>query len=429
MTRSHFHLLGTLFALLWSQPSQAQSTTLTYQGQLKSLMGEAVNASYPMSFRLYETPDADDAVWNEDYDGVDVIGGLFTVQLGSVNPFPEDLGERPTLYLGVRINERPEMEPRLRVSTALRATWARLAEEAKDVRDRDIHPSSVSIGNFLVINERGQWVGDPTGLIGPQGAPGPMLDLELDSDMDGHSDVREAVAGTDPRDPEDWPDEQYQDAGPDIIVGPAGVAGPQGLIGPEGPQGPPGFQGPEGPRGERGIAGPPGVNGDAGPAGVQGPQGPQGPPGRGFGPTTVIERSGQIGLGNSHITLSTAARGRRAPVLIGSPTYWFHAIDTGRYWLCTLQLPALSWNRGLVDFGFFPAVIPGVNGSPTLAGGKSLAPPTNLSTIISQSMDLRTIRSLTQAELRTQGELRIRQAASANSSSTTRGLTFTWIVP
>ena len=45
------------------------------------------------------------------------------------------------------------------------------AEFAKNVVG-DITPNSVSIGNQLVINERGEWVGAPTGLRGPAGPPG-----------------------------------------------------------------------------------------------------------------------------------------------------------------------------------------------------------------------------------------------------------------
>ena len=69
----------------------------------------------------------------------------------------------------------------MKVSTALRAQWARTAEHAKDVRDEDIHPATVSIGDTEVINAEGQWVGDPTGLIGPQGpagADGPLVVME-----------------------------------------------------------------------------------------------------------------------------------------------------------------------------------------------------------------------------------------------------------
>ena len=43
----------------------------------------------------------------------------------------------------------PEMAPRVKVSTVLRAKWA---AHAKDVRGEDIHPNSVSINDTEVIN-------------------------------------------------------------------------------------------------------------------------------------------------------------------------------------------------------------------------------------------------------------------------------------
>jgi collagen triple helix repeat protein len=76
---------------------------------------------------------------------------------------------------------------------------------------------NVTVGTRRVINTLGQWVGDPTGLVGP--------------------------------------------------------TGPQGPIGPSGPTGPQGIQGPTGPQGLRGATGP------AGPVGATGPSGPAGPPG------------------------------------------------------------------------------------------------------------------------------------------------------
>ena len=86
---------------------------------------------------------------------------------------------------------------------------------------------AVAINGTTIINASGQWVGSPTGLVGPQG--------------------------------------------------PAGPAGPQGLQGSQGATGATGAQGPIGPTGPAGPQGPTGLQGVAGPAGPTGPQGPTGP--------------------------------------------------------------------------------------------------------------------------------------------------------
>ena len=89
---------------------------------------------------------------------MEVLDGSFTVELGSVTPFGADLAANPSLYLGVSVNGAPEMLPRMKGPTAMRARWA---AHAKDVRGEDIHPASVSIGETEVINADGEWVETP----------------------------------------------------------------------------------------------------------------------------------------------------------------------------------------------------------------------------------------------------------------------------
>ena len=53
------------------------------------------------------------------------------------------------------IGNDPELSPRAPIQSVPYALFA------GDVNG-DIHPSTVSIGNMEVINENGQWVGNPT---------------------------------------------------------------------------------------------------------------------------------------------------------------------------------------------------------------------------------------------------------------------------
>ena len=106
---------------------------------------------------------------------------------------------------------------------------------------------ALKFAGFSVIDKSGKWVGDPTGLVGPQGLKG---------------------------------DTGAQ--GPKGDTGPMGPQGPQGDIGPIGPQGLKGDTGPvgpQGPQGDIGPTGPQGIKGDTGPVGPQGPQGDTGPAG------------------------------------------------------------------------------------------------------------------------------------------------------
>jgi hypothetical protein len=97
---------------------------------------------------------------------------------------------------------------------------------------------SFRFAGISVIDKSGKWIGDPTGLVGPQGPKG--------------------------------------DTGPQGLKGDTGAQGPQGEAGAQGPKG---DTGPQGPQGDTGLQGPQGEAGLQGPKGDTGPQGPQGAPG------------------------------------------------------------------------------------------------------------------------------------------------------
>ena len=219
-----------IWVCLVGLPVFAQET-MSYQGNLLNAARQPVSASYPMTFRLYTMPNGGDAVWTEQYQDIAVVDGVFTVDLGGQTPFSSQLATNPSLYLGVSVNDAEEMSPRMKVSAALRARWA---AHAKDVRGEHIHPATVSIAERLVINEDAQWVGDPTGLRGPEGPMGPIgpmgpqgnigpagppMDLDADQDMDGFPDWVEVVAGSDPTDDASRPAATGANGVPDALVG------------------------------------------------------------------------------------------------------------------------------------------------------------------------------------------------------------------
>ena len=202
-------------------------TTLPFQGRLTQQGGGVVNGTVAMTFRIYASATGGNPAWQESYTTIGVNKGLFDAALGSVTGFSSTLFSGKTLYLSVQVGNDPEMQPRLPITSQ---AYAQLAREATDVRDRDIHPKSVTIGTTPVIDRTGKWVGSPTGLRGPTGPIGP----------------------TGPR-------------------GLTGASGPQGGTGPRGPQG---ATGPRGPTGLRGVTG---ATGPIGPRGWQGPKGDTGP--------------------------------------------------------------------------------------------------------------------------------------------------------
>ncbi|GEM_PF-1294439 len=222
---------GFALLLATSSPLLAQTTTvpatLPFQGRLTLQSGGNVHGAVKLTFWLYRTATGGTAVWSEVQSSVAVNQGLFKTELGKVMAFPANLFDGRTLYLGIQVGADPEMSPRLVLTSQ---AYAKLAENAKDVKGANIHPSSVWIGTTKVIDSTGKWVGSPTGLrgpTGPQGKPGP--------------------------------------AGPQGPTGPRGLQGPRGATGPRGPTGPQGKPGPTGPTGPQGPTGPTGPRGPAGP--------------------------------------------------------------------------------------------------------------------------------------------------------------------
>jgi len=119
--------------------------------------------------------------------------------------------------------------------------------------------NNLRVGGNLVIDPSGQWVGDPTGLVGPIGPQGP-------AGVDGVDGVTGPQGPVGPSGPQ----------GPAGADGADGAMGLQGEVGPMGPQGFPGLDGADGAPGSQGDIGPAGPQGPAGMNGVDGATGPQG---------------------------------------------------------------------------------------------------------------------------------------------------------
>ena len=180
--------------------------TLNHQGRLYDSSGVPVTGSKTITFTIYANQDdpANAYLWKETHT-VTFDNGHFAVSVGSITPFGATLFDGSERFLGITVLGDVEMSPRSSIASV---PYALVAGDVIG----DIAPMSVSIPGFgEVINSSGQWVGDPTGLVGPIGPQGPMG-----------------------------------------LQGSSGPQGPQGNTGPTGPQGIPGAQGPVGPIGPQG---------------------------------------------------------------------------------------------------------------------------------------------------------------------------------
>ena len=128
--------------LAWSPRAAAQSEAIVhYQGVLTDLADRPLTRATPMSFRLYTEPEGGNPTWEELHGSVDVVDGVFTVGLGSIKPLTAEVLGAQVTYLEVAVDGEP-LDPRQPLGAVGRAL---IADQAHDVRGRDIHPRSVSI--------------------------------------------------------------------------------------------------------------------------------------------------------------------------------------------------------------------------------------------------------------------------------------------
>jgi hypothetical protein len=151
-----------LAALAAPAVASAVPGTLMHQGRLFDDGGAPVDATFDVTFSLYAQPADTEPLWEETHT-ITFEQGFFSVALGADKSLVDVLNGE-VRYLGIKVGEDAEMTPRSAVQSV---PYALIANDVTG----DIHPASVSIPGFgLVIDENGQWVGDPTGAPRTHGA-------------------------------------------------------------------------------------------------------------------------------------------------------------------------------------------------------------------------------------------------------------------
>ncbi len=117
--------------------AQAQAPQqFSFQGKLTDSAGDPLaSGTYNITFSLYDAVNAGAASWDE-AQGVTVKDGLFSVQLGDINPITIPF-DKP-YWLGVKVESNPEMAPR----TPLMSTPYSL--HASSVADNSVTASKIA---------------------------------------------------------------------------------------------------------------------------------------------------------------------------------------------------------------------------------------------------------------------------------------------
>ncbi|GEM_PF-1720592 len=148
--------MAAVLIFLWASSLTAQvPPLLNYQGHL-AVGDTALTGGFKLVFSVYPAPTGGSPLWTETQT-VAVTDGLFSVLLGGVVPIPQTLFAEAERYLGVKVENDPELVPRQRIVSV---GYAFRAGAADDVKGRDVSPASVSIsGAGPVIDRQGRWVG------------------------------------------------------------------------------------------------------------------------------------------------------------------------------------------------------------------------------------------------------------------------------
>lgn len=110
------------FLILWGLLLSTSATlfaqaNLSVQGTIQRSFGAAVDdGSYSLTFRLYENDAAVTPIWEETMSDVEVIGGVYSVVLGSSEPL--DVPFDKPYYLGVSVDGGTELTPRAQLTSS-----------------------------------------------------------------------------------------------------------------------------------------------------------------------------------------------------------------------------------------------------------------------------------------------------------------------
>jgi Chaperone of endosialidase len=116
MKKMKFYIL-VLFAILSMADFALAQATLSVQGTVQKSTGTAVDdGDYSLTFKLYTTETGGTAVWSETQDPVNIIGGVYSVTLGTVTPLTAAFDQ--TYYLGISVGTGTELIPRARLTSS-----------------------------------------------------------------------------------------------------------------------------------------------------------------------------------------------------------------------------------------------------------------------------------------------------------------------
>lgn len=121
---------------------------MSYEGYITDNNGQPLaDGQYDFTFALYTEPTGGSSVWKEVHNSVPVVNGFIQLFLGrGTPPNPLSLPFNSPYFLGIKVGNNAEMEPRLELTATGYSYRARIADEVADgsVTTEKIAPASVT---------------------------------------------------------------------------------------------------------------------------------------------------------------------------------------------------------------------------------------------------------------------------------------------
>ena len=109
-------LFGIALSALTAGATEGNKT-IGYQGKLLNASGQPVSGTVNIVFTIYGTAAGSTVLWTETQNGVTVENGIFSAQLGKLNPIESSLFKSAERYLGVKVGADSEMVPRVQLTS------------------------------------------------------------------------------------------------------------------------------------------------------------------------------------------------------------------------------------------------------------------------------------------------------------------------
>ena len=150
----------TLLALL-STTATAADIELMHTGRLLDSTGAAITGATNITIALYDSPSSGSVIWAENKSPV-LDNGFFSVTLGDQIPLESEWFEGGPLYVGIAVNNGPELPERFKLHSVPSAVYALGAEKAFSVEGGTVDVSEIRINGQTVIGSDGTLSGSAT---------------------------------------------------------------------------------------------------------------------------------------------------------------------------------------------------------------------------------------------------------------------------